>query len=1019
VRLRHFIVFSLLLLAGALGGVFLVTGKSEVALIHFRDKDFDTALRQYEQRLATGDASVSVVMPLCQLYLQYGNVEGAIALMERFVRQHPTDIDALQLLANYFQYAQREDEYLRTLEVIAAANPTGEIERELSEMYSFRAEFDKQIKVLKTLTDRNPSSPDDFIDLANLQAARGQLKDAAMTLEALEATHPATITAETVQFFIGILLDSGQSEKAVQRSKHWLSGHPNAEDAARFASLISSRDQHQQAINLLEPYEAAADKNPIVLSVLTEIEVANNMQDRALKRLDRLNAAGILPDSALEAYLDLLLGQGKSAEAFAAAEKRDLKGLPDWLLANLVRASLDENRLDFATYLTAKLGEDFLEGFPVLGARLELACNNSTGASRWINKAESRQLTKADKLDLVSIYNESGRKESAIHLLEGLVEDPQTSDSTIRDLATFYLDTGEAARGLRLYRRLKNKRHTSEVDKSWALLEAAAGAEKDVVDWFGTTTERLEPDFLENLYFLANDSGKKTLALASIGRLYKTRGDDEDRLRLAEALYASGRPADALDHLRVLVPKGGAESETLYAEVLTAVEKKGGPVREELRVLWSKRLTEAGSDEKKQEDAAQALFDLGAYEAALPTLAKLAHRDARAWQSAYVEAATKANRKTELVGFLRSELNRTDLSDTEKNSTLELLREYGTDADALPYVRELAELHGGEWTSAYEDLLQRLGKRADLVAFWQLKAHLASTPTDERRGIAFRSLDAGEKDLAENIFWSLADGASAGSGDVSQLLFIWGPRPKRAALDWLDMRARTSTGAERAAWVEHLINAGAASRAVKAFQGDELTRERLKALAAAGDASGFAELVERKLPDVHDSEALRELGKYALELNVLDVARDAYTKLLSLRPDDAEALRRAGNLDYVDGRFAEAKDRLGRYLSGSTGDPESHFYYGELLQQDGTTTTARGHFETALAQIEGAGQKTFQMKTIHALALYRLGRLKDSIAEFESLIKDQPNNKHLRADYASVLIQSGRHNDAQRLLDEP
>jgi Tfp pilus assembly protein PilF len=756
-----------------------------------------------------------------------------------------------------------------------------------------------------------------------------------------------------------------------------------------------------------------------VLGVLTEIEVVNNKQDRALQRLDRLNAAGILPDSALEAYLDLLLGQGKPVEAFVAAGKRDLSGLPDWLLANLVRASLDENRLDFATYLTTKLGEDFLEGFPVLGARLELARNNSAVASRWINKAESRQLTKADKLDLVSIYNESGRKESAIHLLEGLVEDPQTSDSTIRDLATFYLDTGEAARGLPLYQRLKSKRHTSEVDESWALLEAAAGAEKDVVDWLGTTTDRLEPDFLENLYFLANDSGKKSLALASIERLYRSRGRDDDRLRLAEALYASGRPADALDHLRGLVPRGGGESETLYAEVLTALEKKGGHVREELRDLWSKRLRDAGSDEKKQEEAAQALLDLGAYDTALPTLAKLAHRDSRAWQSAYVDAATKANRKTELVGFLRSELNRTDLSETEKNSTLELLREYGTDADALPYVRELAELHGGEWTSAYEDMLQRLGKRADLIAFWQLRAHLASTPTDERRGIAFRSLDAGEKDLAENIFWSLADGASSGSADVSQLLFIWGPRPKHVALDWLEMRARTSTGAERAAWVEHLINAGAAARAVKAFQGNELTHDHLKALAAAADASGFAELIEHKLPDVHDPEALRELGKYALELNASDAARDVYTKLLALKPDDSEALRRAGNLDYVEGRFAEAKDRLGRYLSASTGDAESHFYYGELLQQDGTTTVARGHFETALAQIEGADTKTFQMKTIHALALDRLGRLKDSIAEFESLIKDQPNNKHLRANYASVLIQSGRHNDAQRILDEP
>jgi predicted Zn-dependent protease len=63
--------------------------------------------------------------------------------------------------------------------------------------------------------------------------------------------------------------------------------------------------------------------------------------------------------------------------------------------------------------------------------------------------------------------------------------------------------------------------------------------------------------------------------------------------------------------------------------------------------------------------------------------------------------------------------------------------------------------------------------------------------------------------------------------------------------------------------------------------------------------------------------------------------------------------------------------------------------------------------------------KTIQMKTIHALALYRVGKLKESVSEFDNLIKEQPGNKHLRADYATVLIQSGRHHDAQRLLDEP
>jgi cellulose synthase operon protein C len=1018
-KLRHFIVFALLIVSGVVGGVLLVTSKSEVALIHFRDQDFDTALEQYEQRLSAGDVSASVVMPLCQLYLEFGNVDGAISLMKRFVRENPTDVEALKLLAKYFKYSQREDDYLRMLEIIAASSPSVEIQRNLLDIYRFRGDLDKQIKILQTLVNRKPSDADDFLALANLQAARGKLSAAAATIAALNSAHPES-TSETIEFQIGLLLDSKQPEQAALRARQWISRNPNAEIAARMASLISSRGEHRRALDLLEPFETAANKNPVVLSVLTQVEVLDKKGDRALARLDRLNATGALPEPMLEQYVDLLLTQKRAAVAITVASKHDLSRLPAWLLSSLLRASLNENRLDFAGYMVSTLGEGFLDSFPVLGAHLAVARGDPSGAARWIGKAESRQLTNADKLDLASVYTETGRTESAIQLLESLVEDPHIPESAIRDLSSLYLDTQRAPRGLALLQRLKSKRHTLEVEQSWALLETAAGAEENVVDWLGAaSTLGLEPDFLEKLYFAANDRNKAKLAAASSERLYANRGWDQDRVHLAEALLASGRWSDALDHLRALVVKGDPQTKALYAEALTTAEKHGAPVRKELQAFWSQQLSLSGLSREKQEEAAQMLLDLEAFDTVLPTLAALAHNSGGTWRFAYAETAAKAKRNSELVKFLRSELDRHDLSGSEKSVTLELLRQYGTDADALPYVRELAESRGGEWAFAYEEMLTRLGKRPELIAFWQKRSRMITTSVDEKRGIAFRSLDAGERNLAEEIFWDLAENERAKSQPVLELLFVWGPRPKAAALDWLEKRALASTGAEKASWVEHLINAGAAERAVRSFKGDEPASGRLRALSAAGDAAGIAEAIAKRLPLTSDPNELRELAKYATEVNASNSARAAYSKLLTIEPDDAEALRRLGGLDYMEGRLADAKDKLGRYLTATRGDFESHFYYADLLQQGGKSAAARGHFEIALAQIEGIDTKTIQMKTIHALALYRVGKLKESLSEFENLIKEQPDNKHLRADYVTVLIQSGRYHDAERLLDRP
>ena len=133
-------------------------------------------------------------------------------------------LDALRQLTRYYQMSQRTAEYVRALErlVTLEAAPSEATLRELSDIYNFTGDLPRQILTLQKLTRLYPSEPHDLIDLANLQAAYGQLAEAAVTLEKFEAAQPDSTPLDTVHFLLSVLLDSSQSEKADRQARAWL-----------------------------------------------------------------------------------------------------------------------------------------------------------------------------------------------------------------------------------------------------------------------------------------------------------------------------------------------------------------------------------------------------------------------------------------------------------------------------------------------------------------------------------------------------------------------------------------------------------------------------------------------------------------------------------------------------------------------------------------------------------------------------------------------------------------------------
>ena len=90
---------------------------------------------------------------------------------------------------------------------------------------------------------------------------------------------------------------------------------------------------------------------------------------------------------------------------------------------------------------------------------------------------------------------------------------------------------------------------------------------------------------------------------------------------------------------------------------------------------------------------------------------------------------------------------------------------------------------------------------------------------------------------------------------------------------------------------------------------------------------------------------LREVGRRSLAASRNDVALRAYRALLDVQPDDAEALKRAGQLMAWsnDGRGARAA--LERFNRVKVPDYEVHYLLGELYTAEHDEERARAQYE--------------------------------------------------------------------------
>lgn len=543
--------------------VALIPGSREHALMDLEAGRIAQSIQALERAVRQGDHSAWTLSTLGRAREASGNPTGALSDLERLAAAKPDDVAILSALAEAYRSDGRLDPLARVLGRLQALAPSAERQRILVRTEEELGRTGAQREALSVLVERFGASADEHLALARLEAAEGRPADAAAALAAFEIRHPQAVTVATVAWNMSLRIVAGRADQALERGRMWLEAGAR-EDAPRLAEVFMQRRLPGSAVALLEPFVGAGAKPELVAALaLAEFEAGDRP---GAKRRFKAFEALLGPDEPRDlrlTHLRLALGLGEAASAVAAAEELGIEALPPDLVPALAFAAMRADRLDLARALREVDEEAFTLVDPLVAAEIDL------GLGEW---AQARKLVRAAAaeaggdpariLNVAGLQMRIGDRAEALSTLRGLptfdvVEtasvgapiagrnDAQDAlpRSLLRDAAHIFIGAGAAAEGEAMLRSLRRAQPSPEADYAWSLAALASGRVEPVRAWLSAREETpFGPDALRDLALASFRAKAYGLAADLAARLVRARGTDDDRLILAEARVAAGRP---------------------------------------------------------------------------------------------------------------------------------------------------------------------------------------------------------------------------------------------------------------------------------------------------------------------------------------------------------------------------------------------------------------------------------------------------------------------------------------------
>lgn len=541
--IRYYLSLIVILTTGLLVGDLIVPTDETLALIHLKARNYDAARPLFERLASIGSHQVRDLLPLLELRLQMGDMEGAIRLLEQFVRTRPDHLEARQLLGKYYHLAQRPVDELNNLEEIRRLNPTQEVLTALVDRYELMTFYDRERDVLKQLIREHGQNPAYFIRLAELLAADGRWAETADVLRQLRSRHPKEMNHDLVLLLADVLILDRQFETALEESREWLEWNFDPETAAALGDLLHHKVSGVCGWRLLADWRDKAGEFASLLAKWTELAMVMGHSTMAMKYLERLLQQKKLSIRVAGQLIEIALKNEREDLARQALVMLGREQFPDWLQSVYLDYALEHENSEIARFLTPYLNESLLASNPLQAARWAWIQKNRAQALEWIRLArEDVAAPMEQKTGILHLMMMMGEKDAAMAWSRTLAAQPDTPEWLVWDLARFYIDGNHAQTGWKLFSGLRRQRADKVMDKGWVLLAVLAGQEtQEVRGWLQKNGHSVEAAYLRDVVQAALDRKNGSMAMTGARILLEREANDESRRLLAEAMLVEGQ----------------------------------------------------------------------------------------------------------------------------------------------------------------------------------------------------------------------------------------------------------------------------------------------------------------------------------------------------------------------------------------------------------------------------------------------------------------------------------------------
>ena len=347
-----------LVVVGGVVAYLLIPRERELAEIYHRGREFAAARDAYEAQLAGGSLPPSIVVPLADVYIYFGQIKHAIGLLQRYQAAYPDNVEILRRLANAYSQDQDISRRMETLRKIDALTSDGESLREVLDEQRDRADSDGQMATLARLIERPDATPFEVAEYGKLLAGRGEYRHAVVVLERRAAQGPKALNYDGIELLCSLLLDLNRPDDAWKYAVSFLEGNTYPSAIGAITSLFVTRGRPDIALHLIEPFQARAGDDPKLLGDVIEVERAAGRAAQALARLQKLDDEGHLPQSMYVPYVELAVEASDRDHAFKGLERVNPHAFQPVTITGLIELALMGGDVTRAAALARAVGDD-------------------------------------------------------------------------------------------------------------------------------------------------------------------------------------------------------------------------------------------------------------------------------------------------------------------------------------------------------------------------------------------------------------------------------------------------------------------------------------------------------------------------------------------------------------------------------------------------------------------------------------------------------------------------------------